>query len=328
MRKILFFIEGEEHFRFISPYIEILDSRDYEIKIVTLGNLPLKNLNYTKILRKNIKTYFNQLDADFLITTTPGVGSFYFPKNNKTKYIYVFHSLVSPNEIYLKNSFKHFDIIFSPNNIISEQLKNLTSKNSIILTVGYPLLNNNYYIEDRSTNENSILIAPSWGKNSLINERSSLEGILDNLLENNFNITFRPHPMELNNIHLDIYKDKIDLDLNKDLKNLLNYKYLITDWSGIALEFSLIKKHKSIYLDLPKKTRRKTIFNEKKEVLIEDRFRKNYGLIIEKDSFFQISNLITFYNDWNIFNDEYIENLTNPKFSNLKVKKIFEQIFV
>ena len=66
----------------------------------------------------------------------------------------------------------------------------------------------------------------------------------------------------------------------------------------------------------------------KKEVFIEDRFRKDYGLIIEKDSFFQISNLITFYNDWNIPDDEYIENLTNPKFSNLKVKKIFEQIFV
>ena len=48
MKNIVFFIEGEEHFRFISPYIEILDSRDYEIKIVTLGNLPSKNLNFTK----------------------------------------------------------------------------------------------------------------------------------------------------------------------------------------------------------------------------------------------------------------------------------------
>ena len=48
--------------------------------------------------------------------------------------------LVSPNRVYSKNSFKNFDYILSPNNLISSQLKYLT-KNSKILTIGYPLLN-------------------------------------------------------------------------------------------------------------------------------------------------------------------------------------------
>ena len=54
------------------------------------------------------------------------------------KYIYFFHSLNSPNENYSKNSFNGFDLIFSPNQVISEQLSYLVNlKTTEIVTTGY-----------------------------------------------------------------------------------------------------------------------------------------------------------------------------------------------
>ena len=76
-----------------------------------------------------------------------GIGNFYFPKSknfpkkNRPKYIYFFHSLVSPNENYVEKSFSGFDYILSPNKLITDQLKYLVKdKSTQIFTVGYQYL--------------------------------------------------------------------------------------------------------------------------------------------------------------------------------------------
>lgn len=326
MKKIVLFIEGEEHFRFLEPYLQVLKTKNYELKIITLNNLKFKFENTLKISHKDIRKTFLNLNADAVITTTPGIGSYYFPKNKNTSitYIYIFHSLVSPNEIYLKNSFKGFDIIFSPNDIISCQLKKLTKKVSKIYTVGYPLLSNNYYNKSKNSFNNSVLIAPSWGKKSLLNHELELTLLLNNLANNSFNVTLRPHPMDLDKLNKIELPKNIKIDTNKDLVNLTSFKYLITDWSGIAIEFSLIKKFKSIFLDLPKKIRRNSKQSETKYELIEDKFRLNYGLIVKKENFSEISKIIYDYNNWDIANDDYIRLLMSPEFDKFNISKILD----
>tara|TARA_Y100000389_G_C17426554_1_gene499888 strand:- start:165 stop:1154 length:990 start_codon:yes stop_codon:yes gene_type:complete len=324
-KKIVLFIEGDEHFRFIEPYLEVLKTKNFDLKIITLNNLKFNFENTLKINQKDIRKTFLNLNADAVITTTPGIGSYYFPKNKKRKttYIYIFHSLVSPNEIYLNNSFKSFDIIFSPNDIISSQLKKLTKKDSKIYTVGYPLLVNNYYKKSPNSLKNSLLIAPSWGRESLLNHQLELTLLLNNLAKNSFDITLRPHPMELDKLNKIELPKNINIDSNKDLINLSSFKYLITDWSGIAIEFSLIKKFKSIFLDLPKKIRRKSK-SETEHELIENKFRVNYGLVVKKDNFSKISKIIYEYNNWNIASDDYIRLLTSPEFDKFNISKILD----
>ena len=47
--------------------------------------------------------------------------------------------------------------------------------------------------------------------------------------------------MDLDMVRKARLEDNIFIDTNKDLNNLCGYDYLITDWSGIGMEYSLIK---------------------------------------------------------------------------------------
>ena len=152
-KKVVFFLEGSFHLRFLMPLIKtVIDDNYIDYQIISLENFNIpnvKNSNFKFIEKKNINKFLLELKADYFITTTPGVGYSYFPKSqvlpkkNRPKYIYVFHSLVSPNQVYAKNSFNKFDIIFSPNSIISEQLKVLVSKKQkfLLLVTHFFLIN-------------------------------------------------------------------------------------------------------------------------------------------------------------------------------------------
>ena len=100
---------------------------------------------------------------------------------------------------------------------------------------------------------------------------------------------FRPHPMT-DVSKLKIISDVI-LDLEKDLINLEDYKYLITDFSGIALEFFYLTKRPIIFLDVSKKIKRKLNKKEKEFNLIENDMRTIIGDVFTLN---EITNLESF----------------------------------
>ena len=59
--------------------------------------------------------------------------------------------------------------------------------------------------------------------------------------------------MELDLIENFVNFSEINMNQNKDLNNLAHYDYLISDWSGIAIEFSILTNKKTIYIETPKK---------------------------------------------------------------------------
>ena len=55
--------------------------------------------------------------------------------------------------------------------------------------------------------------------------------------EKDFKVTLRPHPMfEMKNLN----RFKTYVDKNLDLPSLSKYQFLMTDWSGIAIEYSYL----------------------------------------------------------------------------------------
>ena len=71
-------------------------------------------------------------------------------------------------------------------------------------------------------------------------------------------ITLRPHPMELNKSKelKKIFKENVIFDFDKHLDNLHNYKYLMTDWSGISLEYFYYKRSPVLFSTSSIKKRR------------------------------------------------------------------------
>ena len=90
------------------------------------------------------------------------------------------------------------------------------------------------------------MIAPSW--NTQFYKLNCHKILKRFLLEKNITFRLRPHPMSY--LKNEISKDKIlnegfILDDTKYI-NFLKYENLISDWSGIFIEYSLITK-KSVF---------------------------------------------------------------------------------
>lgn len=329
-KKATFFIEGLEHKRFVEPYIKILENI-FEVEILSFEDIHIEN-HETNILDKDTfnKNLLN-IKSSLFITTTPGVGNSYFSKSrafpikDRPKYVYVFHSLVSPNEVYSKKSFSGFDIIFSPNNLITNQLKYLVSSKTKIYTTGYPLITSNYYSKIKFSNsKNRLLIAPSWGESSLF-KVINLDSLLKNFHNKDIEVTLRPHPMELNLLEDFKKYTNITLDYDKDLNNLAEYNYLISDWSGISIEYSIVANRKTIFIDTPKKVRRKLKNTEKNLILIENEIRNSLGIVLEGDKYKDLSYLLNNDELFKITDKEYLEKIISPEFKDFQITKYLEE---
>jgi len=292
-KHITIFIENDSHYRFVSKLVETL-YKENKLRIISLEhlsdlfdheNISLSVFSHSKEL---ISSLLN-LKCDLFFTTTPGLNSSSFPKskispkNKRPKYIYLFHSLVSPNEMYSKNSFYNFDYIISPSETVGEQLKLLVGKKTKILNFGYLLFDNMEAYSFKNYKE-KVLIAPSWGDQGLSKNLSAIQKIIKSIESIKLDAVFRPHPMNIDNFgDENFFLDNCEIDLNLDLKNLQDYKFLITDCSGIALEYYFLTERPVLFINVPKKRKRNLTFAEKKLNLIEDDMRNIIGTIIEPD---------------------------------------------
>jgi YidC/Oxa1 family membrane protein insertase len=333
---VTFFIEGQEHLRFVESYILVLRDIGCEITITSLEELKFTeenlDLKVNIVKKNNLREYFKNISGDWVFTTTPGVGSYYFPKSRnqttkkKIRYVYVFHSLVSPNQVYLEKSFYKFDIILSPNKVISNQLKFLTRKKVQIYTVGYPVLN--HYKQKYETSEDTIiLVAPSWGKDSFLFNYSFMEALVERLSKLNKKIIIRPHPMHIKKLINDqrLNNLNIEIDTEKNLNYLKDVSLLVTDWSGISLEYFYITNNPVIFIDSIKKKRRKLTKKEDSIELIENKVRDIIGQIVKVEDVVGCNlNLEISQNKKNL---KYLSNIYSPEF-NYDIVKIKIQKFL
>jgi len=327
--KIIIFSEGVEHTRFLLPIInKLLEFNNFQIDYFSLDKNEeskiSKKINFHFIEKKRLLKVLRSITADYFFTTTPGIGSFYFPKSEKVdKYVYTFHSLLSPNEIYIKNSFSNFDIIMAPNYLIASQLVPIVTQKTKIITTGYPLFAS---WKNDTVKQKTALIAPSWGKNNIFAHKN-FENLLRELAFKGYSITIRPHPMQYELFDTDTiqrYKDnKIIFDFDKALINLGKYSILITDWSGIALEYYKLNHKKIIFTDTPKKIRRKRTNKEKGFELIEDLIRDKIGVVYKLGE--KIDSVLEIIDNPNQDIDmKFLESIYKPSFYDFRINEIFE----
>ena len=331
MKDIVFFIESKNYLAFSIPYLNILKKLNLSIEIYSLENISIPNFHDLNIKVFNSKNELNKnllgLECKNFFTTTPGIGNIYFPKskvfpkNNRPKYFYFFHSLVSPNENYIENSFKGFDYILSPNEIITNQLYFLINeKKTFVHTVGYQYLNLGSKVINTDTK--NVLLAPSWGINNLFSEihRSNLNNLIEKLISNNLKVYVRPHPMDIEVLNVFENYENIELYL-KEKVNHTNFDFVITDWSGISLEY-FYARHKPVgFVNTEKKKRRKLGKKERNIELIENKIIEKIGPKIDLNQP-DISNLLNFQYE----KSDYIESLYLPRFDEENVKNLLSKL--
>ena len=171
------------------------------------------------------------------------------------------------------------------------------------------------------SNKDKILLAPSWGKDSFLFNDDIIQELYTFLSMKNADIILRPHPMHLKKVYENNLFQKLKFVIDKKNKNLDYLKdviLLITDWSGISLEYYFLNKSPTIFID-NNKTRRK-LTKELNLVLIENKIRDKIGNIINPDDLSSLQNLNLKENIH--LDDDYIDSIYKPEFINEKVSEI------
>ena len=304
----------------------ILKNKNENIRVFYIGDSELGKMNF-----------FLRLKAKMLIMTMPDLGSYHIKRSKEfpVHYIYTFHSMNSTHMEFQKGAFDEFDSIFcvGPYQVqelrATEQLYNLKRKN--LVECGYGLLDK--LIKLRSSfpekkkllknNKKNILIAPSWGKQNLL-ESMGIE-LVKILLDAGYHVTVRPHPMTAKKSPKTIKQIKERFEKNPDFlldtntssfEQLFSSYALITDWSGIGYEYAFVCERPVIYVDVPKKSHNKE-YEKIGLVPFEISIRDKIGEIVPVQNIETIPERIEFlYSHGNNFENK-IQKIRNDAIFNI-----------
>ena len=206
----------------------------------------------------------NMLNAGIVLSTTPGLDVLQW-KRSKTvvRYIHILHAVDDPSS-YRMFGLDFYDSVLLSGSYQIEQIRYLEQKRNLkekeLSVVGCPYMDTMFERLKNTTKENqekfTVLLAPSWGASGILTKYGPK--ILDALISTGFKIIVRPHPQTLiseKNIIEPLIKkypnsENFFWNYDNDNFNVLNSSdILITDFSGIIFDYSLIFDRPLIYAD-------------------------------------------------------------------------------
>ena len=249
------------------------------------------------------RTYlFASIETEVMVMTMPDLEAFQLKKSRAghVRYVYAFHSIVSTHMVYRQRAFDHFDTILcvGPHHVAEirarERLYGLPRKE--LVEQGYVRLDEIL----ASAQENPappaarppgdrlrVLIAPSWDRNGLLETHGVR--VVDVLVEAGFHVTIRPHPVTvtqrpdviaaIRSRIAGLSHAVLELDV-RSTESLFAADIMISDWSGVALEFAFGLGRPVVFVNVPRKVNNPEYERLEIEPL-EVSIRSRIGAIIE-----------------------------------------------
>lgn len=205
----------------------------------------------------------NFLNAGVLLSTTPGLNVYQWKRSkNVDKYVHIPHT-ADDLAGYRMFGLDYYDAVLTSGNNQIELIRKIEKlrpsiKQKELLTVGSITLDNlKYKLENKGKAQKNeipvILLAPSWGVSGILSRYG--EKILTALKNTNYKIIVRPHPQTIVSekaILEPLIQKFSDIEWNYDNDNfdvLNKADLLITDFSGIIFDYSLVFDKPLIYAD-------------------------------------------------------------------------------
>ena len=277
-RSIVFYAENKasmNHFRLLINHL----TEEMNLKICYVTSVkddPIfldtnTNINSFFIGNGTVRTkFFLTLKAKILIMDMPDLETYHIKRSKvfPVHYIYIFHSMFSIHSYLRKGAVDNFDTIFCVGEhhvkeiLEIEKIYDLKPKKLVKYGFGRldTLLDEKNEIGENNFEKRLIIMTPTYGKENFL-KICGIE-IIDILLESNFKVLLRPH--------FRIFQETPDLidEINKKFQNHKNFrleegviskedfhssKCLISDWSGISMEYAFVFERPVIYIDVPQK---------------------------------------------------------------------------
>ncbi len=332
-KQIVFYSEGNGFYKYFQNVIElILKKTDIIIHYITsdaddeVFKLQNDNFRVYYITENKLIVLMMKMDADIVVMTMPDLQKYHIKRSmvrNDIEYVYMDHGIGSVNLMLRKHALDYFDTIFASNEIsyaeIREQEKKYNLKEKTVLKYGFALIDNmieNYNRQPVHHNSPKIiLIAPSWQDDNLLD--LCIDEILQALTGHGYQIILRPHPQYVRH-----FKEKLKILENKyasctdfSIENsfssndtVFNADILITDWSGIAYEYSFTTLKPSLFINTPMKIMNPD-YQEIPVVPFDIEIRNQIGISVELSELHTLPDIIN-------------QLLSESKYSNEKLKEM------
>ena len=309
-KHLVFYSERSGFYRYYKDVIEKLlrmtnvrihyVTNDPQDQIFELAKSEPRILPYYISIKKMV-TLMMRLECDIFVMTTPDIDNYYLKRSLMRKdieYIYVPHDPASVHMGFGKHAMDAFDTIFMTGPHIYEEIRACEklnrTKEKRLVEFGYPLMDELVdgvnALPPKQSGPPQILIAPSWQEDNLLD--CVADDLIGSLYSAGYQVIVRPHPE-----YAKRWPDKLRLlkerwsDKEGDrlvfefdfsaASSVYSSDLLITDWSGIGIEFGLASGKPVIFVN----TKMKVGNPEWEEVGIvpqEIRLRDILGRAIEK----------------------------------------------
>ena len=265
------FSDDKRYWSVFEPICRELDKRGKNVLYMTASedDPALKN-TYPHIKAEFIgsgnKSFarLNFMNASIILSTTPGLDVYQW-KRAKDAQFYV-HIPHAASEIVLYRMFgiDYYDAVLLSGDYQAQDIRNLEKMRNLpekeLVKVGIPYMDEMASRLERvgpaPEHPRTVLLAPSWGSSAILSVYGSK--IIDVLLNTGYHVIVRPHPQsfksetEMIEKLMKDYPDSEQLEWNRDTDNfevLRRSDILISDFSGVIFDFTLIYDKPVIYTD-------------------------------------------------------------------------------
>ncbi|MDR1159710.1 MAG: CDP-glycerol glycerophosphotransferase family protein [Syntrophomonadaceae bacterium] len=259
---------------FIPTVKAIISEYNTEICFVTSQAddpiLLFRNQGITALYCKKLLPFlFANIDSPVCLMTMPDLGAYYIKRSvNNVRYIYIFHALMSTHMIYREKAFDNFDAILCTGGYQIDEIRRNEELHSLkkkeLTEAGYTRLDDIYseYQNHKGplNSKKKILIAPGWSKDNIL-DTCGVQ-ITTSLVAAGFDVILRYHPetvkrrKDLIERYDNAFADNPAVLIEKsvaDNNSLLTADLLITDWSGVSLEYAFGTERPVLYINTPRK---------------------------------------------------------------------------
>ena len=206
----------------------------------------------------------NFLNATILFSTTPGLDVYQWKRSkNVDYYIHIFHTAGEVTR-YRMFGIDYYDALMIAGDPQERDIRQLEQKRNLpakeLVTVGIPFMDEMAArlaaTGPAPEHPRTVLLAPTWGPSAIFNIHGGK--IIEKLLETGYHVIIRPHPQsfaseaEMLEKLMKQYPESDQLEWNRDTDNfevLRRSDILISDFSGVVFDFSLIYDKPVIYTD-------------------------------------------------------------------------------
>lgn len=279
-KHLVFYSESSGFYKYFKGIIEyILNNTKVTIHYITsdpndaIFGLAEKNskLRAYYIGENKLITLMMKMDADIVCMTMPDLQKYHIKRSmvrNDIQYIYIDHGIGSQNLLLRPHALDYFDTVFCSNDITyaenkaQERVYGIKERN--LVKYGFCLIDDMIQEYDskehRKNDVPTILIAPSWSEDNIAD--LCIDEILAGVLGKGYKVIFRPHPQYVRHCEekllalKDKYSSYNDFVLQMDFSSndtVMDADILMTDWSGIAYEYSFVTLKPTLFIDTPMK---------------------------------------------------------------------------